>query len=115
MVEFFNLGAPVKMATVEEDTIYTSSAGAFGVPTKFAHPNATIIFINWLLTREGQTIFAKGMGNPSRRLDVPTEGFDPLLLPIPGNKYYDGDSEESLEAKKRWAVISKKVIDEAMK
>lgn len=115
MVEFFNLGAPVKMANVEEDTIYTSSAGAFGVPTKFAHPNATIIFINWLLTKEGQTILSKSFGNPSRRLDVSTEGIDPLLLRMPGKKYYDGDTEESLEAKKKWAMLSKKVMDEAMK
>ncbi len=114
MAEFLGIGAPVKMATVAEDSILTASAGAFGVPTKLAHPNAATVFINWLLTKEGQTIFARSVGNPSRRVDVTTEGMDPLFIPVPGKEYW-GESEEALAARGKWRDIAKKVIDEAMK
>jgi iron(III) transport system substrate-binding protein len=39
------------------------------------HPNAARVFINWLLSREGQQLYARILDQPSRRLDVdsPTE------------------------------------------
>ena len=35
------------------------------------HPNATRLFINWLLSAEGQTVFHKAKSNASVRKDVP--------------------------------------------
>ncbi len=49
------------------------------------HSNAAKLFINWLLTREGQTSFAKATRENSRRNDVP-DG-DPVSKPKPGQKY----------------------------
>ncbi len=115
MAEFLAIGAPIRMATVEEDTIWTSSAGAFGVPVKLAHPNATAVFVNWLLSKEGQTVFIKTIGNPSKRLDVTTEGIDPLFIPDPTKKYYDGNTEESIAAKTEWRTIAKQVMDQYLK
>ncbi len=115
MAEFLNLGAPIKMAIVDEDTIYTSSAGAVGVPAKIAHPNAAAVFVNWLLTKEGQAIIVKTMGNPSTRLDAPTEGVSPLFIPDPNKKYYNGDTEESLAAKTEWRNIAKSIMDEVLR
>lgn len=112
LAEFIELGAPVKVAMVGEDNRMSTAAGALGVATKFAHPNATIIFVNWLLSKEGQSFFAKSFGNPSTRLDVSTEGIDPLFIPRTGEKYYM-ETEEALAARGRWLEISKKVLDEA--
>jgi len=36
------------------------------------HPNATRVFINWFLSREGQATYQKALGEPTRRLDVET-------------------------------------------
>jgi len=36
------------------------------------HPNAAKVFINWLLSREGQEVFSRAMGQPTRRLEVDT-------------------------------------------
>jgi ABC-type Fe3+ transport system substrate-binding protein len=36
------------------------------------HPNAAKVFVNWLLSRDGQEVFTRGMGVGSRRLDVDT-------------------------------------------
>jgi len=58
------------------------------------HPNAGKVFLNWLLTKEGQTAFSKGMGYVSRRLDVPTDHVPSYWVPKEGVKYWAGYYEE---------------------
>jgi iron(III) transport system substrate-binding protein len=48
------------------------------------HPNAAKVYINWLLTQEGQTAFARGTGYVSARVDVPTDHALPWRVPVPG-------------------------------
>jgi ABC-type Fe3+ transport system substrate-binding protein len=63
------------------------------------HPNATKIYLNWLLSQEGQTIFAQNMGYVSARKDVPTEHVAPWRVPQPGAiRSY---TPEAMEAKDR--------------
>lgn len=114
VAEFIALGAPIKFAVVKEDNHLTASSGALGVPTKFAHPNAAIVFVNWLLTREGQSVFAKSRVQPSTRLDASTEGIYPLFIPTPGEKYYP-ETEEFLAYTGKWLELSKKIIAESVK
>ena len=59
-----------------------------------AHPNASLVFINWLLTKEGQTIFQKVYGTPSARLDVDMTGIDPAFIPQEGEKLISTISED---------------------
>ncbi len=84
--EFLALGAPLAIKVPKEGDYGTTSFGAVSVPTKLPHPNAATVFLNWLLTRDGQSLFAKGAGGPSRRLDASTEGVDPVFIPLPGEK-----------------------------
>ncbi len=114
MAEFLSLAAPIKIALVKEDNRLTAGAGALGVPTKFAHPNAAAVFINWLLTKEGMTAFSGAFGNPSTRIDAPKDKFDPLLVPVPGEKYY-AETEEVLDARVKWMDLARKVIEENSK
>src|SRR5262249_2913994 len=37
------------------------------------HPNATKGFVNWLLSRDGQEIFFRGMGVGTKRLGIDTK------------------------------------------
>lgn len=39
-----------------------------------AHPNSTRVIVNWLLSRDGQEIVTKALGQATRRLDVDTKG-----------------------------------------
>jgi ABC-type Fe3+ transport system substrate-binding protein len=55
----------------------TSSSGNVMLVNRAPHPNAANVFINWLLTREGQTAFSTAFAYPSRRVDVPTDHLDP--------------------------------------
>ncbi|MDP2718763.1 MAG: extracellular solute-binding protein, partial [Dehalococcoidia bacterium] len=107
--EFTTLKAPIKLALVEEDNRITSAAGCFGVPVKYAHPNAAAVFINWMLSKEGQTMFASTWGNPSLRKDVPTTGMDPLVIPDPNKKYYL-QTEEEVKLRGEALTWSKKII-----
>ena len=56
------------------------------------HPNATKLFINWLLSRDGQKIISGARGEPSARTDVPPAS--PEDAPKPGIKYLDAHKEE---------------------
>jgi len=56
------------------------------------HPNATKVFINWLLSREGQKIISGARGEPSARTDVPP--VSPEDAPKPGIKYLSAHKEE---------------------
>jgi ABC-type Fe3+ transport system substrate-binding protein len=58
------------------------------------HPNAGTVFLNWLLSKEGQTAFVQAMGYVSRRKDVPTDHVPPYWVPQEGVKYWPGYYEE---------------------
>jgi ABC-type Fe3+ transport system substrate-binding protein len=73
------------------------------------HPNAAKVFVNWLLSREGQTAWGKYAQESSRRLDV-TEG-PPGRRPDP-NRQYRGDvaREDLLYLPERCTEIGRQVI-----
>ncbi|MBI4334725.1 MAG: extracellular solute-binding protein [Chloroflexi bacterium] len=114
LAEFLASGAPLRRAILAEDNRLATGSGAVGVSARPANPSATTVFVNWLLTREGQTLFAQSFGAPSARTDVSTEGYDPLLIPAPGKKYHL-DSPQLLAARDTWLQLSRKVMDEIKK
>lgn len=61
---------------------------------KAPHPNASTVFLNWLLSKDGQTAFSTGMGYVSRRVDVATDHVPSYWVPKPGVKYWPGYYEE---------------------
>ena len=71
---FIKAGLPVKsLPALKEGTYGTGGSGNLAVIKNPAHPNATRIFINWLLSREGQDLVSKALGQATRRLDVDTK------------------------------------------
>lgn len=112
--EMLDVGAPIDVALVKEGVYVTPAAGCIAVPLKPAHPNATTLFINWLLSREGQAVFYKSFGNPSLRTDVSPEGIPPILLIQPGDKLFL-QTEEFILFQGKMLNIAKEVIDEALK
>ena len=70
---FVKAGLPVKPLPALKDGIYpVTGSGNFAIIKDPPHPNATKVFINWFLSREGQTVYQKALGEPTRRLDVET-------------------------------------------
>jgi ABC-type Fe3+ transport system substrate-binding protein len=71
---FIKANLPVKPITEIREGFYASSGSGNVVLLKDApHQNAAKVFLNWLLSKEGQTVFTKALGQPTRRLDVDTQ------------------------------------------
>lgn len=81
--------------------------GAVALMDKAPHPNAAIVYLNWLLSKEGQMEYVKS-GRNSRRLDVPPG--DPSTVATPGGQYQDIQSEDSIPLRDKVSDISKKNI-----
>ena len=71
---FIKANLPVTPLSVPKEGLYVS--GGYGHVTILKnqpHPNATKVFVNWLLSRDGQEDFTRGMGVGTRRLDIDTK------------------------------------------
>jgi len=70
---FLKAGLPVKsLPILKEGTFATGGSGNLAVIKAPAHPNSTKVFVNWLLSREGQDVVSRALGQATRRLDVDT-------------------------------------------
>ncbi|MEO6164820.1 MAG: extracellular solute-binding protein [Candidatus Binatia bacterium] len=71
---FIKAGLPVKPISVIKEGYYGASGSGNVVLLKNApHPNAAKVFLNWLLSKDGQTALTKALGQPTRRFDVDTK------------------------------------------
>jgi iron(III) transport system substrate-binding protein len=71
---FIKANLPVVPLPVPKEGLYVSGGyGHLTILKNQPHPNATKVFVNWLLGRDGQEIFSRGMGVGSRRLEINTK------------------------------------------
>jgi len=71
---FLKAGLPIKpLPELKEGTYTSCGSGALSIVKSSPHPNATKVFVNWLLSKEGQEVYGKAMGQATRRLDVDTK------------------------------------------
>ncbi len=92
--EFRRAGAPIDQVNPEEGAGVTAGSDLVCVVNRAPHPNAARVFINWLLSKEGQTIVSRASGNLSARYDVPTDHVDADSIPDPTKRYIFMASEE---------------------
>jgi iron(III) transport system substrate-binding protein len=74
--------------------------GQLALMNRAPHPNAAKVFVNWLLSREGQSAFQRIISTPgeaknSRRIDVPKDHIPASERRSDGVKYFDGDDLNS--------------------
>ncbi len=91
-----NAGVPLAEINPGEGAFITSSQGNLALVNKAPHPNAARIFINWLLSVEGQTQIVAAQRTQSLRIDVPTDKVDPSRMRNPDKIYFSVVSEEML-------------------
>jgi iron(III) transport system substrate-binding protein len=77
----------------KEGASFSAGGGTLSLLNKAPHPNASKIFVNWFLSRNGQ-IALQTLGNPddppnSRRVDIPKDGIPLRNQLIEGRKYLD--------------------------
>jgi iron(III) transport system substrate-binding protein len=90
-------GLPLELypsSALAEGSYVTTSNGAAMVARNAPHPNAVKVYMDWLLSKEGQTIWSQVNGHPSRRLDVPTDHLESHLVPEPGVRYQLNHKQE---------------------
>jgi iron(III) transport system substrate-binding protein len=112
-----NQGLPVDMfeaSQFKEGPAISSAFGQLALMNRAPHPNAAKVFVNWLLSREGQGTFQKVMSQPgdprdSRRIDVSKDHVPPSERRKDGMKYFDVDD---LDAKDIRPIT--KLLDEIL-
>ncbi len=105
--EMKSKGLPVELfgsAALQEGGAITASNGSFMLPRNIPHPNAVRVYIDYLLSREGQLAWSKATGLTSRRRDVPNDHIPGILVPKEGVKYLE-DYKEPL------IVLRDEVVD----
>ncbi|HEX9879453.1 MAG TPA: extracellular solute-binding protein [Candidatus Binatia bacterium] len=73
-------GLPLDLRSADdlkEGSYVTAGVGNLGLVNRAPHPNAAKVYINWLLSKEGQTVWSRASQYPSRRLDVPYDHLNP--------------------------------------
>ena len=98
-----NQGLPVDQFEsyhFKEGVNLSSAFGSLALLNRAPHPNAAKVFINWLLSREGQTLFQKVISVPgdarnSRRIDVPKDHIPPDEQRRDRMPYFDTDDPDT--------------------
>ena len=81
--------------------------GSVALMANAPHPNAAKVYINWLLSKAGQTDWGK-IGADSRRIDIPYAV--PRLAPQPGVAYIPEQTEENLANRQEAGNLAKQFI-----
>ena len=93
------------------DVKLSSAVSGFGnamLINRAPHPNAARVYLNWLLSREGQSAWAMISGDNSRRLDVPAG--DAAATLKPGVTYLNLQKQDYLEKRKVVFSIAKEAL-----
>jgi iron(III) transport system substrate-binding protein len=98
-------GAPLAWMPLSPAVIFSEQIGLTALAT---HPNAALLFADFVLSREGQTVFQKAGYIPSRP-DVPP--LDPKLLPAAGGFKANVATPEYVEKNyKHWDDIYRQLF-----
>jgi ABC-type Fe3+ transport system substrate-binding protein len=104
-------GAPIVVVDprqLEEKSDVGPSYGGVSIFNRAAHPNAAKVYLNWLLSKEGQTELARASELISGRLDVPTDHAFPWRIPMPGSvKTY---TQEAVEVREDVQALMNEVL-----
>jgi iron(III) transport system substrate-binding protein len=74
---------------LKEAPVVETAASSFTLMDKPANPNAARLFLNWLMSRDGQISFQKSQGScDSARLDIPKDDVPPLSRRKEGMQYF---------------------------
>ncbi len=111
--EFIDRGLAVRhmeTARMREGGYITAGNGAVSVVRNAPHPNAVALYLDYLLSRDGQLAWSKAAGFASRRRDVPTDHVLELLVPKEGVTYQLNHAEQYVKLRGEILEFLKTVI-----
>lgn len=90
VVRFRNLGYPIDwVAPTDSPGIVSGGWGVLALINKAPNPNAAKLLVNWLLSREGATVFARAAKSMSLRTDIDQPWVENYQKPLPDRQYMD--------------------------
>ncbi|MGH7767918.1 MAG: ABC transporter substrate-binding protein [Candidatus Binatia bacterium] len=100
----------------EAPAISAGSAGSLVLPSQPPNPNAAKVFINWLLSREGQIAYQKVSNTPinteeSMRIDLPKDMIPVEDRRVDGVKYQLFDRPEFMDMKPIYETLDKALAE----
>lgn len=113
--DFIKAGAPIKTVIPKEGGWLGAGSGVITYFKNAPHPNATKVFANWFLSREGQTSYSISTMAQSGRLDVSTDHMDKADLRVPGAKYFNSEDEEFLIKMAEYQNVARQVLGPLLK
>lgn len=93
---------------LREGTHVTSAYANISLANRTPRPNAAKLYVNWLLSKEGTTLFSRASGMPAIRLDVPTDHVRPWTIPEPG--WLVSNTEEGLAFEEPLVAFLKQIL-----
>ncbi|MBI2934937.1 MAG: extracellular solute-binding protein [Chloroflexi bacterium] len=106
--EFERAKAPIRIHNFKEPRFISGGPGNLAVFNNNPHPNATKLYVNWILSKEGSTVWAQAFQYPVARQDVPKEGLNPDTLPRADDIFPDQEQMNlRVELRKESAEIFK--------
>ncbi|HLB28874.1 MAG TPA: extracellular solute-binding protein [Dehalococcoidia bacterium] len=93
---------------LKEGSDVSPANGNVALYNRAPHPNAAKVYINWLLSKETQTEFAKATGYVSARVDVPTDHALPWRVPKEGA--IETYTEAAMQVKERLVALLREVF-----
>jgi iron(III) transport system substrate-binding protein len=106
-------GLPIELVRAEqfkESSYLTAGFGSVVLINRAPHPQASRAYLNWLLSREGQTEWSRSSGYVSRRLDVARDHLDPALIPQEGVSYQPNYKEEYVRLREEILLLLEGVL-----
>ncbi len=102
------LAKNLKLLHFAEMSTMSSSSSTIWLVNRAPHPNAAKVFINWLLTKDAQIVWAKEVETNSRRVGI--EPGNPQYAVPPEAKFMQIDAEENLPEVVKTQDIARAVI-----
>lgn len=112
---FREAGAHLKAMYPKEGGYVSSGGGNAALINRAPHPRAAQVFLNWILSREGGTLYSQTMGVQSGRLDVPTDHLNPMQVRQEGVKYANHMREDFLKLRPQHAKIAQEIFGPLLK
>lgn len=103
-------GLGMNISGIEAKLPHPTMSTGFGTVSMLdhaPHASAAKVYINWLLSKAGQTDWGK-TGHNSRRVDIPP--VDPASFPVAGATYGADQSEAAIPTREKAANLAKQFI-----
>jgi iron(III) transport system substrate-binding protein len=99
----------------ESRMISAGNMGSIVLPSQPPHPNAARVFVNWLLSREGQMMFQRTVNTPynseeSLRMDIPKDMVRSEVRRVDGVKYLLAEKPEFMDMAPIYEVVEKALV-----